>query len=190
MNSTTMTGTQRLNGIDVAALTQTVDAVRQDARKGQVGFRVKSAWKGQTKSETMVESYDLGGETVPRRFAIKVDEPLELLGENTAPNPQEMLMTALNACMLVGYVAGATVRGIRLDMLEIETSGTLDLRGFLGLDASVPPGYEIIHLRVTIKGNGSRDQFRDIHDTVLKTSPNYFNSNKPIRVDASLDIRA
>jgi uncharacterized OsmC-like protein len=190
MNTVTMHKTQPVNGIDVDALMRTIEAVRDDAANGQVAFRVKSAWKGQTRSETTVESYDIGGKTVPRRFAIKVDEPLELCGENTAPNPQEMLMTALNTCMLVGYVASCAVRGIRLDMLEIETSGTLDLRGFLGLDAMVPPGYEAIRTRIVIKGSGTPAEFREIHETVLKTSPNYFNVSRPIRVDATLDIRA
>ena len=38
----------------------------------------------------------------------------ELLGQNSAPNPQELLMTALNACITVGYVAGAAVKGVTL----------------------------------------------------------------------------
>jgi hypothetical protein len=38
--------------------------------------------------------------------------------------------------MMAGYVAQCAVRGIRLDRLEIETDGTIDLRGFLD---SIPP---------------------------------------------------
>jgi uncharacterized OsmC-like protein len=117
-----------------------------------------------------------------------VDEPLELLGENTAPNPQEMLMAALNACVMVGYVAGAAVRGIRLDKVEIETTGELDLRGFLGIADDVVPGYESIQYTVRIKGDGTAEQFREIHDTVIKTSPNYFNISKPVRIDADLVV--
>ena len=127
-----------INGIDVDALGNVVEQVKRDHAKGVVAFHVKSAWKGQTLSESTVESYMIGGQKVPRRFAMKVDEPFELLGGNTAPNPQEMLMAALNACMLVGYVAGASVNGIRLDSVEIETDGQLDLRGFLGIDPDVP----------------------------------------------------
>ncbi len=180
--------TKRVNGIDVNYLMETIDAVASDPAKGMVEFRVKSAWKGQTRSEHFVESYTLGGQTIPRRFAIKVDEPVELCGENTAANPQEMLMTALNACMMVGYVAGCAVRGIRLESLEMETEGELDLRGFLGIDDKVKPGYDAIQLKVRIKGDGTPAQFREVHEAVLKTSPNYFNVVKPIRVDATLAI--
>jgi uncharacterized OsmC-like protein len=184
--ATMKTGT--VNGIDVDALKQVVSDVSQDPAKGMVRFQVTSAWQGQTRSRATVESFHLGGQEIKRHFEIDVDEPVELLGENTAPNPQEMLMTALNACIMVGYVAGAAMKGIRLDKVEIETSGQLDLRGFLGIDPSVPPGYETIRYTVTMKGDGSEADFRDIHETVMKTSPNYFNIARPIRIDSQLVV--
>ena len=185
----TLESTQaRVNGLDMDALAEVMREIAADPAKGRVEFRVRSEWKGQTRSRSSVTSYTIGGQEVHRSFTIDADEPFELLGRNTAPNPQELLMSALNACITVGYVAGAAARGITLEKLEIETSGALDLRGFLGLDASVPPGYEAITYVVRIKGNGSPDQFQEIHDTVMKTSPNYFNISRPIRIDAELVV--
>ena len=97
-------------------------------------------------------------------------------------------MAAVNACMMVGYVAGASLKGIDLDTVEIRTKGELDLRGFLGLDDKVPPGYETIDYEVRIKGNGTPEQFEEIHQTVMKTSPNYFNISRPIRMNGSLHV--
>jgi uncharacterized OsmC-like protein len=178
----------QVNGLDVDALHATIDAVGKDPSKGMVEFRVKSQWKGQTRSEATVDSYTIGGQVVKRPFKIAVDEPFELLGQNTAANPQELLMTALNACVMVGYVAGASARGITLSKLEIETKGELDLRGFLGIDAKVRAGYESIQYVVRIKGNGTPQQFREIHEAVIKTSPNYFNIARPIRIDSELVV--
>lgn len=177
-----------VNGIDVDALKGVVDEISKDPAKGMVEFRVTSAWKGKTRSEAVVESYSLAGQRIDRRFSMMVDEPLELLGENTAPNPQEYLMTALNACVTVGYVAGAAIRGIRLDSVQVTTEGALDLRGFLGIDPTVKPGYDRIRYTVRIKGDGTPEQFREIHETVLKTSPNYFNVSQPIAIDADLIV--
>jgi uncharacterized OsmC-like protein len=189
MNDVMMKTTSGMvNGIDVNALKQVVRDVAEEPAKGMVRFEVKSAWQGQTKSHATVESFHIGGQEVKRHFEIDVDEPLELLGQNSAPNPQEMLMTALNACIMVGYVAGAAMKGIRLEKVEIETSGELDLRGFLGIDATVRPGYEMIRYTVTMKGDGSEADFRDIHETVMKTSPNYFNIARPIRIDSRLVV--
>ena len=138
----------RVNGLDLAALGETVEAIEQNADLAKVTFDVTTRWTGQTGSETTVEGYTLGGERIQRSHKIVADEPCELLGADGAPNPQELLMAAVNACMTVGYVAGAALKGITLTKLEIRTNGTLDLRGFLGLSDSVPPGYEAIDYEV------------------------------------------
>ena len=179
---------QRINGLDVGALGEVVREIERDPAKGQVEFRVLSEWTGQTRSRTSVDSYSIGGQRVYRHFTIDADEPFELLGRNTAPNPQELLMTALNACITVGYVAGASLRGIELEKLQIETSGRLDLRGFLGIDAKVAPGYDTIHYVVRIKGTGTPEQFQEIHEMVARTSPNYFNISRPVAIDARLVV--
>lgn len=187
--SQTITHTaERINGFDVEALREMVEEVKKDPQKGLVRFDVISTWKGRAKSEARVNGYMHGGKNIERSFRFTFDEPLELLGENTYANPQEYLLGALNACMLVGYATGAAVRGITLEKLEIESEGELDLRGFLGLDASVKPGYDTIYYIVRIKGNGTEKQFRDIHETVMKTSPNYFNMANPIKLDAELVV--
>jgi uncharacterized OsmC-like protein len=179
---------KQVNGLDVEALARMVRDIELTPAKGQVEFRVRSEWKGQTRSRTAVDSYTVGGQRVHRHFEIDADEPFELLGRNTAPNPQELLMAALNACITVGYVAGAAVRGIELEKLEIETSGELDLRGFLGINPAVKPGYDTIQYVVRIKGEGTLEQFLEIHDAVARTSPNYFNLARPVKIDARLVV--
>ena len=178
----------RVNGLDLKALGDVVEAIEKDAGQAKAAFEVTTRWAGQTRSESVVEGFTLGGERVSRTHKIVADEPFELLGGDSAPNPQELLMAAFNACITVGYVAGASIKGINLESLEIRTRGELDLRGFLGLSDTVPPGYEEIEYQVRIKGDGSREQFEEIHQTVLKTSPNYFNISRPIRVNATLSV--
>jgi uncharacterized OsmC-like protein len=177
-----------LNGLDVDALHGVIDEVKKDPSKGVVEFKVTTGWKGQARSETAVESYKLAGNEIKRRFTINADEPIELLGENTSANPQELLMAALNACITVGYVAGAAINGITLSRLEIETTGRLDLRGFLGLDPKIKPGYESLRYVVRIAGNGTPEQFKEIHENVMKTSPNYFNLSQPVKLEAKLEV--
>ena len=184
LNSTTSV----VNGIDLKALDETVDAINQDAGCANVQFRVRTDWLGQTRSESTVSGYHIGGKEVALSFKIQADEPHELLGENGAPNPQELLMSAVNACMTVGYIAQASVRGIRLESCTIETEGELDLRGFLGLNDTVPNGYRRLHYTVTLKGDGTPEQYEDIHNAVKATSPNYFNMACPIEMCATLRI--
>ncbi len=180
--------TSRVNGLDLAALGEVVEAIEQDPRQAQVGFDVVTRWTGQTRSETTVSGFTMAGERITRTHKIVADEPCELLGGDSAPNPQELLMAAFNACITVGYVAGASLKGITLEALEIRTRGMLDLRGFLGLSDEVPPGYESIAYDVRIAGDGTPEQFEEIHQNVMKASPNYFNISRPIRVNGSLTV--
>ena len=188
MKAETQTRASDINGINLEALGKLVAEIKNDPAKGFARFKVASSWTGQTQSETHIQSYFMNGEEIYRGFAVKSDEPKELLGQNSAPNPQELLMAAFNACITVGYVATASVMGVELEAVEIQTEGELDLRGFLGLDANVKPGYDSIAYTVRMKGKGSADQFRAIHENVLKTSPNYFNISKPVTVNARLVI--
>jgi uncharacterized OsmC-like protein len=178
----------RVNGLDVAALGATVEAIEADASKALVAFDVTTRWAGATRSETTVDGFSLGGERIARSHRIVADEPFELLGNDSSANPQELLMAALNACMTFGYVAGASVRGIKLDSLEIRTRAQLDMRGALGLSDHVPAGCEKIEYEVTIKGDGSPSDFEEIHQNVMKTSPNYFNISRPVRLNGTLNI--
>lgn len=176
------------NGIDVHALRQAIEAIRLDPDKGQTQWRIHSTWKGGTRSDHAVEGFRIGGQDVDRRFLIQIDEPCELTGTNQFANPQEYLLAAMNACMMVGYAAVASVMGVKLSKLEVETTGDIDLRGFLGIDEPVAPGYEQLHQTVHIAGDGTPEQFAKMHEVVHRTSPNYFNITRAIPVDSRMVV--
>ena len=107
-----------VNGINVDDLFALIEDVKREPAKGKTNWRVTTTWQGQARSRAEIESYEIGGEKVPRRFSIDIDEPRELGGSNRFANPQEHLIAALNACMTVGYVAQCAVRGITLESLS------------------------------------------------------------------------
>jgi uncharacterized OsmC-like protein len=177
-----------VNGIDTDAVKELIGRVANDSDEGQTNWKVTTLWKGGARTETRVDGYHIGGQYVKKDFTISTDEPLELGGTNSSANPQETLMAALNACMTVGYVVGCAMEGIELEELRIETQGEIDLRGFFGLDPNVKPGYDEIHYTVHIKGNGTKEQFRKVHETVIATSPNRFNVANSIRLTSDLMV--
>lgn len=179
-----------VNGINTSNLAGFAEKVAEDKANGMVRFDVTTDWNGGTKSATSVKGWEMAGQKIEKDFLIHADEPVELLGENVAPNPQELLLAAMNACMTVGYVATAAVMGVTLSKLQIRASGELDLRGFLGLDDSVKPGYDMIDYEVIIDGDGTPEQFQEIHDTVTKTSPNRWNVANSIQLNAKLSVGA
>ncbi|GFM31347.1 OsmC family protein [Novosphingobium sp. PY1] len=187
-SATEMTKPEIVNGINVDELKALVGGVAADPESGATSWRVSTQWQGQTHSRSKVDGFGLAGEHIARPFTIDIDEPCELGGSNRFANPQEHLLAALNACMTVGYVAQCAIRGIELESLEIETTGDIDLRGFLGLDPAVAPGYEALSYTVRIKGNATPAQFEEVHAAVMATSPNFHNISKPIGLDPKLVV--
>jgi uncharacterized OsmC-like protein len=177
-----------VNGIDTDAVHALIESVEAEPAEGMTHWRVANAWQGGTRPRARVDGFAIGGATVPRRFSIDIDEPIELGGSNAYANPQEYLLAALNACMIVGYTALCALQGITLQKLEITTDGDIDLRGLFGLDPATPAGYPELRTQVVIAGNGTADQFRKIHELVLATSPNFYNVTRAVPIAPTLTI--
>lgn len=177
-----------INGMNVDDVNALIESVKADAANGETKCRVTSAWHGRTHNRATVSSFHIGGEEVKRQFTIDMDEPPQLGGADQFANPQEHLLAALNSCMMVGYVALCSLAGIRIDSLEIETNGAIDLRGFLDLDDTVAEGYENLDYVVRIKGDATPEQFEEIHQAVMKTSPNFYNLSRAVALNATLQV--
>ena len=177
-----------INGIDTDGVKSLIGHVAEDSANAITHWQVTSSWKGGTRSDTKVSSYGFGKEHIKKDFTIHIDEPTELGGTDQFANPQEYLLAAMNGCIMVGYVVGCSMAGIELEELRIETEGDIDLRGFLGLDPNVKPGYDEISYTVHIKGNGTPEQFQKVHETVCATSPNRFNVSNAIKLDSKLVV--
>ena len=116
-----------------------------------------------------------------------IDEPCELSGSNRFANPQEHLIAAPNACIMVGYVAQCSVRGITLENPAIETERNIDLRSFLCIDPAVMRGYDNLRYKVRLKGNSTNEQFAEIHE-VMPTSSDSYNLSRPVALKPTLVI--
>ena len=180
-----------INGLDVQAAADTIATMKADKTLAKFQFRAKNVWiSGGENRSTIRDFYGAGREDKSRSKAFEFinGEPPVLLGDNEGANPVEFLLHALAGCVTTTFVLHAMARGITLRELSTILEGDIDLQGLLGLDDTVPPGYEAIDYDVRISGNGTPEQFEEIHQTVMKTSPNYFNISRPIRVNGSLQL--
>jgi uncharacterized OsmC-like protein len=188
MQMNTMTKPAPVNGIPVADVLALVAQVTENPAAGMTHWRVTNSWRGGTQSRAHVYGFGMGGQQVERPFDFSIDEPLELGGTNRFANPQEYLLGAMNACMTVGFTALCALHGMEIERLEITTEGEIDLRGFLGLDASVSPGYDRLETTMTVKGSASAEDFQRIFEMMLATSPNFHNITRPIAVTPKLVV--
>jgi uncharacterized OsmC-like protein len=81
------------------------------------------------------------------------------------------VLHALASCLAVGFIYNAAAQGIRVDDLEFDLEGELDLHGFLGLSKEVRPGYKGINLTYRVGSDAPRQQLEELCDYVQQTSP-------------------
>lgn len=123
-----------------------------------------------------------------RGFTVPIDEPRELGGNDTAPNPVELLLAALGGCQEIVYRAFAAVMGIEITTIEVHAKGHLDLHGFLGL-AEVPAGFTNISFTTRIVSPASSENIRQLAALVEKHCPVQDTLARPIPVAGKVEHR-
>jgi len=179
------------NGIDVAQLIDTIEAIKADPNVGEFTFRARSTWQSGTHSLGEIGAFTHAGEQDHTRvapFRLEGDEPPVLLGQNNGPNAVELLLQALGFCYAVGYVANAAARGIEISRMDYEIEGDLDVRSFLGLEGA-RAGFTAIRAKGTVSSpNATPEQLRELCQYVQDTSPVRDNLANPVPVQTSLEI--
>ena len=52
----------------------------------------------------------------------------------------------------------------------------------------MPRGHDNLRYKVRIKGNGTKEQFDEIHEAVMATSPNFYNLSRPVALEPTLVV--
>lgn len=113
-----------------------------------------------------------------------IDEPASLGGEDLGANPVEHLLAALGACQVITYQVWAGQLGIRVDSVDVRLAGTIDLRGFFGLDDGVRPGFDAIELEVRLGGPEDDATYADLVRQVDAHCPVLDSVTGPVPVTA------
>ena len=149
----TVKSSNRVNGINLNVLNETVRAIQGDPELGKCHFRARNKWIDATHNCTTISGFYGAKQEMTHKqdFELHADEPPILAGNDDGANPVEHLLSALASCVTTSMVAHAAVQGISIEELESELEGDIDLRGFLGLDPQVPKGYTNIRVMFKVK---------------------------------------
>jgi uncharacterized OsmC-like protein len=154
-----------INGLDVQAANDTIAAIKADTSLARFQFRTRNTWvSGGENRSTIRDFYGAGREDRSRAagFQFTNGEPPVLLGNNEGANPVEFLLHALAGCVTTTLVLHAMARGITIRELSTELEGDLDLRGLLGLDDAVAPGYEQIRIKMKVRADCPDSELEDL----------------------------
>ena len=153
--------TTSINDVNIDAVAGLAGKIQQEPDVAATKWSARVDWKGGFRSEASVREFG----------PMKSDEPGQLGGTDTGPNPVEQVLAALGNCLAVGYAANATAAGIEIRDMSIQIDGDLDLHTFLGLAPDGNAGYNSISVSVKIDSDAAAEDLQALHQKVVGTSP-------------------
>ncbi|GAB6171017.1 OsmC family protein [Paradesulfitobacterium aromaticivorans] len=118
---------------------------------------------------------------------VVIDEPQEFGGSDAGPNPLETFLASLGTCQEITYAAYAAVMGIKLDKVEVEVTGDIDLRGYLGI-GEAKPGFRKISYLTKIASPEPKDKIQQLAAAVEAHCPVLDSIKTPIEVEGRVEI--
>lgn len=161
-----------------SALEQTIQGLKNDPTQSNAVFEAKAVL-GENVSVTVGV----------RQFEFKFDEPQALGGADQDPNPVEYVLASLGACQAIVYRALASLKGIKLDNVIVNTKGHLDLNGFLGLDKDARPGFSKVEFETTIVSGESTETIEKLAAQVETLCPVLDIIANPVEVSGKVIIQ-
>ena len=189
MSSIPKTTSSELNGINLPRLQETVSLIQSQPELAKFQFQFTNRWLDGPRTRSTVRSFFGAGQTHQHTTPIDLstDEPEVLLGSDRNANPGEYLMHALAACVTSAIVFHAAARGVSIEKIESTIDGDVDLRGFLGLDASVRNGFEQIRMKLKIKADVPEARLKELCDLGPKFSPVFDSLTRGVPVQVSAE---
>jgi len=132
--------------------------------------------------------YGLYTETKVRDHTVAVDYPEPAGGTDRAPNPIELLLCALAACIEAAIYEFAVYEGVKIDSISIEIEGSLDLRGLFMVDETVKPGFSYIKYVLNIKSKEDESKVRALVEKVIKHCPVVDSLSRPVVLKGEINI--
>jgi uncharacterized OsmC-like protein len=183
---TTLRADKILNGLDLAQMFETIDALQREPALARFQFRAKNQWITGGENRSRIQDFHGAGaedESRTEPFVFTNGEPPVLLGNNEGANPVEYLLHALAGCVTTTLVLHAAARGIRIESLSTELEGDIDLQGLLALDDAVPAGYEQIRITMNVKADCTDDVLDELITFAKAHSPVCNTVCRPVPVE-------
>jgi uncharacterized OsmC-like protein len=175
-----------LNGVDAGAVEESVKALSENVELAKFKFRVRNKWvDGGHNHSTVGKFFGVNQENSHDKIhEWDADEPPLLAGKDRGANPVEHLLNALAACLTTTLIYHAAIRGIKVEELESDLEGDIDLRGFLGISDDVRRGYQ--NIRVNFRVKTEAENIEKLK-ALSKLSPVFDVTSHGTKVDVSIE---
>ena len=136
-------------------------------------YDLVTSWQGGMASRTLCQSFSADNAPLAlQSHVIDSDEPVSVGGEGLAPDPQELMFAAFNACMMAAFIQEARAESLVLTQLEIHTDGHLPKGIPASGDKRADDASGTLQYVIHVSGDGTVHQFDGVHQRVINASLN------------------
>lgn len=128
-------------------------------------------------------------ETNAREHTVKADYAEVAGGSNQGPNPIELLLAALAACIESAFYEFALYEGLTISSLSVDVDGTIDLRGLFMVDDSVPSGFRNLRYNFYIESPDDELKIKELAEKVIAHCPVADSLIKPVNITGEINIK-
>ena len=126
-------------------------------------------------------------ETMVREHLVKSDYGEAAGGENQAPNPIELLLSAFAACIEAAFYEFALHEDLKITSVSADVEGTLDLRG-LFMVGDVNAGFKDVTFLLRIESPDDEQKGGALAEKVIAHCPVVDSLKKPTPVSGEIII--
>jgi uncharacterized OsmC-like protein len=164
------------SGVNAQVLGTVIETIKNKPEMAKVTFQVQTQWQNGDgfKITSNGKNFQIGGQTVERReaYTLASDYPDEMGGMSKGPTVCEMCMASIGSCISQTIVAYATMMGVQLDSISIQTEGEVDIRGFTGVSEKVRPGAQEFRMGIHLDSKtASKEQLEKLYELGNRFSP-------------------
>lgn len=172
------------NGVNVQALLDAREALREAPDATKFTWRASCKWVNGTYSEAKVSNFFGLGEEQSHKTetTFEADHPEIFASEDRGITPIEYLLVGLASCLTAGIASVAQNRGVQLRSVESRLEGRMDIQGILGIDSDVRNGYDDIKVVFEIDADASKEDIEAIVAQSQKRSAVYDALTNPVNV--------
>jgi putative redox protein len=126
-------------------------------------------------------------ETKVREHLVKSDYGEAAGGTNQAPNPIELLLSAIGSCIEAAFYEFAIHEGFTIHSLSVDVEGTLDLRGLFMID-EVSAGFKEVKYVFSIETPDDEGEVRKLAERVVAHCPVIDSLVKPTLLSGQIKV--
>ncbi len=169
-----------MNHINLEGLKIFMEEVKKDISKAKKNKKIECSWDfddGKPQIESKIQHPR--GETF-----LHADFAPFMGGEGLAPDPIQYCLFGLAACFAGTFMSMATMKGIKIEGLNVSAENFTDLSKTLGLTDH--PIVERVKIVATVKSDSKEEQLKEIEKLTNERCPGVFCLVNPVPLETEL----